>query len=57
MEQEILVRFRVIFIAEDGAREAIVYNSACSNEQVLQGIRDAYGENVIILSVEKVMVH
>jgi len=57
MEQEILARFRVIFIAEHGTREAIVYNSDCSREQVLQGIRDTYGEDVIILSVEKVTVH
>ena len=57
MEQEILARFRVIFIAEHGTREAVVYNSDCSKEQVLQGIRDTYGEDVIILSVEKVTVH
>lgn len=57
MEQEILARFRVIFIAEHGTREAVVYNSDCSKEQVLQGIRDAYGEDVIILSIEKVTVH
>jgi len=57
MEQEILARFRVVFIAEHGTREAIVYNSDCSREQVLQGIRDTYGENVIILSVEKVVIH
>lgn len=57
MEQEILVRFRVVFIAEHDTKEAIVYNSDRSKEQVLQGIRDAYGEDVIILSVEKVTVH
>lgn len=57
MEQEILARFRVVFIAEDGAREAIVYNSDCSKEQIIQNLRDCYGDNVIILSVEKVVIH
>ncbi len=57
MKQEILASFRVVFIAKDGTREAIVYNSGCSKEQVLQVVRDAYGDNVIILSVEKVVIH
>jgi len=56
MEQEILARFRVVFIAEHGTREAIVYSDR-SKGQILQGIRDAYGENVVILSIEKVTVH
>ena len=57
MEQEILARFRVVFIAEDGTREAIVYNSDRSKDQVVQSIRNAYGDDVIILSVEKIIVH
>lgn len=57
MERDILARFRVVFIAEHSTKEAIVYNSDCSREQIIQDLRDCYGDNVIILSVEKVVIH
>ncbi len=57
MEQEILVRLSVIFICDGETKELIGYDSDRSREQIIQNLRDCYGDNVIILSVEKVVIH